>query len=151
MQLRNVYDSLLNNASVKDSETILNKKKNLLRKYDTYNDDFLRPCVYTLHVAFKKFSDLRFLDQFDLCGVWWARDSFHGKSLELQQNADPGSSAVWGKTYNHTVRIWVSFQLYHRPIQSGHGFTFVFSSREFAFWYFSSSSRSLIRITKEWQ
>ena len=70
MQLRNVYDSLLNNALVKDSETILNKKKNLLRKYDTYNDDFLRPCVYTLHVAFKKFSDLRFLDQFDLCGVW---------------------------------------------------------------------------------
>ena len=72
------------------------------------------------------------------CLMFWARDSFHGKSLELQQNADPGSSAVWGKTYNHTVRIWVSFQLYHRPIQSGHGFTFVFSSREFAFWYFQA-------------
>ena len=47
MQLRNVYDSLLNNALLKDSETILNKKKNLLGKYDTYHDDFLRPCTYS--------------------------------------------------------------------------------------------------------
>ena len=38
-----------------DSETILNKKKNLLGKYDAHRDDSLRSCVYTLHLAFKKF------------------------------------------------------------------------------------------------
>ena len=45
-----------------DSEMILNKKKNLLGKYDAHRDDSLRSCVYTLHLAFKKFwfSDRRF-------------------------------------------------------------------------------------------
>ena len=38
-----------------DSETILNKKKNLLGKYDAHRDDSLRSCVHTLHLAFKKF------------------------------------------------------------------------------------------------
>ena len=46
----NMHIFLLN-----DSETILNKKKNLLGKYDAHRDDSLRSCVLTLHLAHKKF------------------------------------------------------------------------------------------------
>ena len=46
----NMHIFLLN-----DSETILNKKKNLLGKYDAHRDDSLRSCVLTLHLAYKKF------------------------------------------------------------------------------------------------